>query len=280
MGHGCEQGYQEVNQEGDGEMTLTSMSHADYDRIEAVRSTRLLKLLDCPAAYNVPVEETPALLFGRAFHSYLLQPELFVSEYAIKPVCDGRTKEGIAILKSFKESLEDNVSVISKDDFDTIVGMGKSVLSHPTASEWLSEGIAEVPAVWIDPETGIKCKTLADWIIPGRIIDLKSCQKGKSNAWSFYREAVFSYHYHISGAMRLEGFLQLGKTYQDYSFIVVEKEPPYYKTSCFDMDTSMIEEGFNEYKRLLRELKQHLDSGQWPAYSFSGSETLTGHKEG
>jgi hypothetical protein len=262
------------------------MLHSEYDKLEGVRSSKLLRLLDCPAAYNLPFEETPSLLFGRAFHSFLLQPEDFVCSYMIKPNFDGRTKSGklniLAFYNRYEAIKKENeyLSIITNEDFEQIKLMATSIREHPTASAWINEaGESEVCAQWIDEETGIKCKTLADWIIPNRIIDVKTIKKGYANVRSFFREAVYVYKYHVSGAMRLDGFLQNGKRYQDYSFIVVEKEPPY-KVCCFDMDTSLIEDGYNEYKRLLRVLKQHLDSNQWPSYDNAGSELLISHKEG
>ena len=42
-------------------------------------------LLRSPAHAKVPVEETPAMRFGRAFDTGVLEPHLFDEEYVIRP---------------------------------------------------------------------------------------------------------------------------------------------------------------------------------------------------
>ena len=74
------------------------ISNKEYRQMEGISSTELKKLMKSPAHYkhwkDNPQEDTPALLFGRAAHKYILETYDFYNEFAVAPNCDRRTKEG------------------------------------------------------------------------------------------------------------------------------------------------------------------------------------------
>ena len=59
--------------------------HQDYHAGAGLSQSMIKALLRSPAHAKVPVEETPAMRFGRAFDTGVLEPHLFDEEYVIRP---------------------------------------------------------------------------------------------------------------------------------------------------------------------------------------------------
>src|SRR3972149_2353408 len=100
----------------------TDLSAKDYHNlpVEIVSNSYLSKLNHCPAATRVPQEQTPAMLFGRVVHSYILEgAEAFFQEFVIPPACDRRTKEGKLIWADSQIANSDK-TLVSEEDFVTI----------------------------------------------------------------------------------------------------------------------------------------------------------------
>ena len=74
------------------------ISNKEYRQRPGISSSELKKIMITPAHYKHykenPQEDTPALLFGRAAHKYILETYDFYTEFAVAPNCDRRTKEG------------------------------------------------------------------------------------------------------------------------------------------------------------------------------------------
>jgi hypothetical protein len=94
-------------------------------------------------------ETTKAMVFGRAFHSFLLEGKkaLFDEFYLMPEIALTNTKIG-------KQAKYDCImnnkgkEMIGGEDVDKLIGMGLVVSSHPTASQFLSDKLTEVTLVW------------------------------------------------------------------------------------------------------------------------------------
>ena len=77
-------------------MAGLKISNKDYRQREGVSSTDLKHLVKSPAHFRYwkdnPQEDTPALLFGRAVHKYVLEKDDFFSEFAVAPNVDEQRK--------------------------------------------------------------------------------------------------------------------------------------------------------------------------------------------
>ena len=105
-----------------------NISHREYHAIEAVSNSYLSRLSRCPKAAKIAQEETPAMIFGSAFHSLLLEgQEAFGKRFAVAPKIDKRTKQGNEDWLLFAEQ---NVgkSIITKDDYDKMCEMCLSLV--------------------------------------------------------------------------------------------------------------------------------------------------------
>ena len=266
------------------------LSSKQYDEIPAIRSTYLRRLMKCPAAALIEEEDSKALQFGRAFHTYALCGlDAFQKEYALAGHCR-------AILKSGERKNQecgnpgfwfDNSQwfcnrhepgsyqltgeIISTDDFADIETMSNSIHAHPSAQALMATGKPEVTVVWLDDETELLCKARIDWLPQehdGIVIDLKTAATADEHA---FNATVKTRGYALTAGMYIEGLTKVQKikdsTYL-YGFIVVEKEPPF-RCEVYEA-TGWLEYGNALFHEALRLEKKCREANYYPAHKNPG----------
>lgn len=240
---------------------------------EIVSNSYLTRLDKCPANARVSQETTPALEFGRAVHSFVLEgKEVFDQRFAVAPAVDRRTVDGKAAWNLF---LEDSLgkTVIKAEDFIKIYGIKKAVKTHPFAAELLDEGMAEVTAIWKDKATGITCKCRPDWIPAGHniLVDLKTTQD--AGEYGFAR-SVSTYKYMHQSAFYSKGYsIASGAKIDAFVFIAVEKEFPF-RTEVYTIDPDFTEWGASEIDRLLKIETDCRRKGYYPHFTNAGCSDI------
>lgn len=251
-------------------------SNADYHNGEGVSKSDLDLIHTCPEKYrckkdNPEEEQTPALLFGSAFHKLLLEPAEFSSEYAVAPSCDKRTKEGKALYAEFTETVGDRKE-ISAADYEKAQEMAKAVLSNPKAAALLTDGTTETSYYWTDNRTGTLCKCRPDKVNKGYLIDLKTTEDASPEGFA---NALNRYRYHVQAAWYLRGYeAATGIKPEGFVFIAVEKNPPY-STAIYICDDVTVDIGAQEADRDLDIYASCLVSGNWYGYGGEKSEVMT-----
>ena len=97
-------------------------------------------------------------------------------------------------------------------------------MGHRKARELLAKGEAEVALVWLDPDTGIKCKIKIDWWHDARTLaDVKSAE---DVTFEGFRRSCARLGYALSAAMYCEGVYQLTGEEPEWAFIACEKGRP------------------------------------------------------
>jgi hypothetical protein len=245
-----------------------------YHGLPYVSNSYLSRLDKCPAAARVPTEETDALVFGRAAHSYILEgPEVFCQEFVVAPKIDKRTKAGKEQWAEFQEA-NTGRGLITADDMATIEDMRAAVHAHPFAKKLLGMGVSEQTVIWEDLQTGIMCKCRPDRIPSGGkgvLVDLKTTQE--AGEISFARSMV-KYGYARQAAMYLDGVARAtGETYDAFAFIAVEKSEPY-RVETYLIDPEFIQWGRLEYQRLLRLEQMCRAEGEYPNYQHPELVTI------
>ena len=238
-----------------------NISHSEYHAMkDIVSNSYLQRLNECPASARLPMEETPALIFGRAFHSFLLDPkESFDRDFAVCHSNDQRTK----IWKEFAEQNKGK-TIIGHDDYIKIGEMYGAIATHPLAAPLLMKGRSEMSVFWTDEETGLPCKCRPDRIPDGDhgvILDLKTVRNADVHAFT---RACMTYGYAREAGMYISGFNAVSSAKVDsFMFIVIEKEPPY-RTEVYVMEDLFVEHGQSEFHRLLRIEKECREKNLWP----------------
>ena len=241
------------------------MTEKEYNAAPGIRRSALWKLTKSPAHFKWELEHpagpTPALVFGAAAHCAVLTPELFESQYAVTDF-DMRTKEGKA---AKAVALEAGKILISKDDFERINGIAKSVQSNPYVMRLLN-GPHETPYFWADDITGepCKCRLDAETDIGGRhyIVDFKTCMDASTD--QFMRDAIRQ-GYHVQAAMYTEGKRLATDTKSAFVFVAIEKEPPY-AVNILQCDEAFLLYGMDEYRYLMGIYHACMERNEWPAY--------------
>jgi hypothetical protein len=117
---------------------VTESNFEYHNDLSAISKSRLAKMSSCPAYFkwceDNPEKKSTDLIFGSAFHKWVLERETFYEEFAVVPVCDRRTKEGKALYEKFLLESEDK-SVITEEEFEAIKGMCNAVESNKYAKE-------------------------------------------------------------------------------------------------------------------------------------------------
>lgn len=216
---------------------------------------------------ELPDEDTPALLFGRAFHAALLEPELFAEEFAEQPDFGDQRTPANKIAKAEWLKEHPAVTTLKSDDWHSIQGMVASVRQHTLGRQLLKEGEPELTVVWEDRETGLKCKCRADYYVPRHelVVDAKSALNASPEQ---FKRDIAKYRYHVQDALYRDGFSSADKMVRHFVFLAVEKTKPH-AVAIYELDSDAIGRGYTAARRNIDTLSECMRTNKWPGYSES-----------
>jgi hypothetical protein len=229
-------------------------------------------------------DDTPALAFGRAAHTAVLEPDHFAARYVEAERCAATTKKGDRCKKMGTTVLRDCLQVcsthwllhadelgqqeiLSPADWRHCLGMRDAVHAIERAHNML-EGLAdvEVSVRWDDKETGVPCKARWDGCAEfagGCILDFKTTIDASPRE---FERSIFKYGYHRQGAMYLEAAAAHGIPAKHYVIIASEKVPPY-ATAIYRLTEGAIAVGSDQIRDLLEKYGDCSACGIWPGFS-------------
>lgn len=254
------------------------MTNEEYRKAEGISRSDLFKFAKSPLHYKWskehPTESTSALIFGSAAHKYILEKDDFFNEYAVCIACDRRTKEGKESYARFLEESQGK-TVISQEDFETILEMSKAIDEHPLARKFL-EGKHEQSFFWTDELTGEKAKcrpdSMTDQVIEeiGKklIVDYKTTDSLEDG---HFERSCKKYGYKLQSGMYREGVFQ--NTYEDYGFAFVcqEKKPPF-AVRIYVCNEEYINSGLDEFRALMGIYHKCKTENRFPGYEGFDNE--------
>ena len=243
-------------------------NYHDPDKTPGISATGLIQILRSPAHFKAwteqPPKETNSMIFGRALHCAVLEPNDFVKRFAAAPKVDKRTNAGKVAYADFVLA-HPKSTVLDQDDYDKALAIAEKVRKHRTVASFLLE-TAEIEGTlcWEDEKTGVLLKARPDIrLLSGRIIDLKTCQDARVEAFS---RNIFTYSYHVQLATYMEGVrIVHGQHGKMPVIIAVEKEPPY-AVSVFQLDKVSIEIGHMEFRYAVNIYAECNRRDYWPSY--------------
>lgn len=255
--------------------------HSNHDYISA---TALKKLKVSPAHFMEEEEtkETDALLFGSAYHCFILEPERFEKEYYIfddSVVCGALIAKGAKSPRATNDykgwlqsemSFADGKIMIDKADKDKLQAMKDKLFRHPYAKMLLSNGINEQAYMGeIETEAGsIKIKFKPDHFNEGKkiIVDLKTALDASADG--FTRIAA-DRDYHIQASLYSDLLEKVTGDNRAYTFFFIaqEKKKPF-AFNLFECSPQFIAQGRYEYEMLLQLYKYCQDNNTWPGYQI------------
>lgn len=209
-------------------------------------------------------KERTGQLEGALAHCAILEPFEFDKRYVVGPNCRRGTKEWTA----FEDNNPGKV-VIKPDQYETAMRQADSVRRLPEARALLDNGVAEVSAYWIDPDTGVLCRCRPDFVSPvneGGVIlaDVKTFSD--ASPAEFSRQAGRK-GYHMQAAYYTDGYGEAAKLLvHAFVFLAVETEYPYAACAmALDPDSEAV--GRATYRALLQRYAACQATDRWPAYS-------------
>ena len=253
------------------------ITNSEYRQSPGVSSSDLKKIAKSPAHFRYykdnPQEDTPALLFGRAAHKYVLETYDFYNEFAVAPLCDRRTKDGKSTYEMFLKESEGK-DVITLEQFEQINAMRNAAYATPFVSKLLTNGEKELSFWGVDEETGLTIKVRPDCIteLNGQhiLIDFKTCSDAEN--MKFCRDSI-KFNYDLQLAMYRDVLRQ--NTGHDYTVVIIaqEKTPPY-ATNVFQLSENYLKTGEEVYKEMLKVYKECEENGVWYGYMRDGISIL------
>jgi len=252
---------------------LHEESAVSYRAKTGLNKSSIEKLLDCPLAYKLSLEEeqepTPAMAFGTLVHSMILEPGTVPALYHVMQA-SATTKAGKA---EKAQAVEQGKTIVSASDWERAKAMQARVQAHPAAS-WLLglPGKSEVSMYWEMPtEDGRtrQCKGRADRIaqVGGGevIIDLKT-HSGTVSPTELER-IVAKFGYHRQAAWYCDGYERItGRPCHGFYFIFISTTAPYLVTAGKMGDEAQAI-GWGDCLRAERILHECETSGKWPGYA-------------
>ena len=244
---------------------------ADYNAIEAVRKSDLDLIAKSPAHYHEarlidrPPEDTKAMLFGRLFHTFVLEPDEVGNRFFVLPEgLDRRTKAGKEEYKAIMEEHGDK-DIVSSEDMDIATRMGAEVRENRIFKRLIKGAVIESAFTSADEDTGLIRKAKPDIFNPkdSVIADLKSTASATVHDFS---SSSFKFRYHVQDAYYSDIVSDVTHNpINAFVFIAVEKTPPY-SVAIYCLDSMAVELGHQQWKRDIKRLKMCMDTDMWPGY--------------
>lgn len=203
-----------------------------------ISSSLLNKLYSgCSRDLTIEKEETDALLFGKAFHCLVLEPECFNERFVFTPKfepTDGKEYKNFKATKNYKEQLAEFTSnnydktIIPYEWSVQMNDMNARLHESKLMQEELNGGMAEM-ALFTEIQPELYAKIKMDYVVDDSIAiiyDLKTTSKGKANKHNWIK-AVNAMNYDLQAAFYSSIYSAVFDKKVLFVWLVIEKEKPY-----------------------------------------------------
>jgi hypothetical protein len=249
-----------------------SMSEEEYNKIPAIRSSHISKILKSPRHYqhslNFKSDPTPAQEFGTKFHMAVLERERFLKTYKVMPDFGNQTFKANKEAKAawLKDQPEGQEFITDKESTQ-IKEMVESLMLKESFKKLVSAPDMQTELAITAKLHGRDCKIRCDAVSISKkiIIDLKTTISARPEA---FRYSVRDYGYDVQAAFYVLVAAAETKTdpkeWSHYT-IAVEKEPPY-ENQVFGYTEEAITYGASEILRAFTILKDCEETKEWYGY--------------
>jgi len=223
--------------------------HADPALSNSMMQNLYVGIEDLKEYIDNPPKPTNAMMFGAAFHCYILEPHRFYDLFKVVVKGGYKTESGKITIPE-----EHGIS----RGYNDILCMAKAIDNDKMASWLLSGGEAEVSYFW-KHNLGFMCKVRPDYRKEAIVIDLKSCLNPVEQVFQW---DIGTYGYHRQADHYMCGIAASGVPVEEFVIVAVQKKPPY-KVRCHRLQEEDLYLGHEENKRLYKEYEQCLSTQVW-----------------
>lgn len=259
------------------------MADEDYFALRGMLSQTGAKRLlppSCPAKYRAwrdgeSDEKSAAMDFGSVVHKIVLGKG---KSFAVRPdeFDSWRTKDA----KAFAEDARAEGRIpITPEDYAEANKVAAKVLAHPIAGPLFNRpGDAEVTAIWIDPETGVKCCARFDFLpekVEGRRLIVPDLKTAISTEPDEFGRHIAKYGYALQRTFYTQALQVLGiDDDPEFVFVAVEKDAPYCVTVGYlSEQDKLLGRGLAAHARYL--YRECMATDDWPEYATEVVEFTT-----
>jgi hypothetical protein len=256
---------------------VAGMSYADYAARPGLRASYLAAINRASpgvAEYQRTHEtDTPAMRWGTALHTMILEPERFANEYTIGGPVNPKTQQpyGSETVAFAKWAAEQQKPILTREEHRLIVGMADAIAAHP-----LARTIRDAPrktelSLFWTLDDGTPCKARIDCLQDGVLWDIKTCRCAKRHA---FHGAIASYGYHLKAAWYLDGACRCGLLKPDaiVRWLAVENAAPY-ALAVYRCGPMFLDLGHIAMERALATIGECRKANVWPA-AYSQDEIV------
>jgi exodeoxyribonuclease VIII len=252
------------------------MNNAEYHANPAVSNSTLSRFLQSPRLTRTPLKRTPSMRWGTLVHTFLLEPHLVATEWAVMP-------EGLDKGKGAKERKEqfaiesEGKEVVKHEEYESLVAIRDAVFADEFAGALLSDkgNIVEQSYFWKHEATGYDLRCRPDFIRPDGILgDVKTSASVTPRK---FNSSFFDLGYHRQSAMYGDGIeANLGTLPSQTVYVVISgDEAPEIFVQCFAVPAYVIETGRRHYNEGLQKMraiedKYGSDPARWPTKLTDG----------
>jgi hypothetical protein len=277
-----------------------NLPFADYLAIDAMSNTRLGQLAKSPRHYHCNAgldEKAKYLMLGQLVHAGRLEVMALARRYAVMPdyhmhpdnctdVGKPSTSKQTRFVKERAEEFErvnEDKTVVPLEWFREMEAIVSSLIADDSAYRMLGGcGESELTLVWVDAETGLRCKARMDFIRRDirAFVDLKT-----TTDLSAFPRAIARYGYHRQMAHYQAGWAALnGGELLTPWMVAAEKTPPYCVMSA-PLDDEALLAGERQRCELMELLVKCREENHWPGptspdawrvpeWALGGSESI------
>ena len=239
----------------------------EYLATAALNISSLKELARSPLHYLYRLEhgrDSDALTLGRAAHCATLEPDRYPTSYA---VWTSRKNNGDMAQRKGPHwdafvTAHQHQTILTPEQHGLACMIAGAVRSDPTAAKYLETGDAEVTMTW--EMHGRRCKGRPDWItiLDGFpvIVGLKTCRDVRPFKVG---NASANLGYHMQWAWYRDGYSILKGRTPRVVEIFVESQPPH-AVATYIIGADVIEQGRDDYMKLLERLKECEQDNDWP----------------
>lgn len=218
-------------------------------------------------------KETSAINIGSAFHTYILQPELFDKQFAVEPkkvLLKDVGREEFDAYKAQLSALEKaGKSILSHKEYKTILAMADKFKNNKDVELALDGGEIENSFFWFDEDNKLGLKARPDvYFNNGVVLDIKTSNDASPR---HYQNDMIKYGYHIQAAMIKDGVKRIENVdISHFINIVIETKYPH-NIGIYFIDETAIDFGHAKYRKILQDLKVAIETNKFQDY---GTHTI------
>lgn len=229
------------------------LTDQEYFEDPAVDYTFLCKFARSGIHALTPINPTPSMIFGTAFHWAILQPKRYVTHVMTK-------KSGYA---QYTETNKEFI-LLKPEDKKTIKAMKHKLWQKKTSRNILKNAYAIESCAFFRLWTGDMAKVKTDIIgRDGLICDLK---KTNDASYEGFWWSVKKYKYHWQAALYLEAVSKItGIEHYKFGFLVCEDKPPH-ECAFYLISEDWLELAWQELRLLIDKYAFCKEQNKWEGY--------------